>query len=140
VLHLCLTDDRLAWSLGPTPLAAPPLDGSAELARRRPPTRRSPRAGDRVTTSTTDPPRRAPWRCRLAAGEAGVADAGQSADAIELLLVHRPKYDDAAQGKHEPGESDECARQTRGWDHRPPGAEVGTTRHVDGAAPGVLHY
>ena len=75
------------------------------------------------------------------------ADAGQDDAAIEVLLVHRPKYDDWSlpKGKHEPGESDEdCARreieeETGITGHL--GAEVGTTRYVDGKGRAkVVHY
>ena len=68
-------------------------------------------------------------------------------DGIELLLVHRPKYDDWSlpKGKHEPGETDEeCARreieEETGIIGRL-GPEVGTTRYVDGKGRDkVVHY
>lgn len=68
-------------------------------------------------------------------------------DGLEVLLVHRPKYDDWSlpKGKHEPGETDEeCARreieeETGITGHL--GPEVGTTRYVDGKGRDkVVHY
>ena len=83
------------------------------------------------------------WR---PAGVASGSGAGESGE-IELLVVHRPKYDDWSlpKGKHEPGESDEeCARreieeETGITGHL--GEEVGTTRYVDGKGRDkVVHY
>ena len=84
------------------------------------------------------------WR---PAGDQDGGGAGHDAGAIELLLVHRPKYDDWSlpKGKHEPGESDEeCARreieEETGITGRL-GDEVGTTRYVDGKGRDkVVHY
>ena len=70
-------------------------------------------------------------------GGAGVRDGGDRAE-VEVLLVHRPKYDDWSlpKGKHEAGESDEeCARREIEEETGLVGTlgpEIGVTRYVDG--------
>ncbi|MCB1015598.1 MAG: M48 family metalloprotease [Acidimicrobiales bacterium] len=66
---------------------------------------------------------------------------------IELLLVHRPKYDDWSlpKGKHDPGETDEeCARREIEEETGlvgELGARVGTARYLDGKGRDkVVHY
>jgi len=79
------------------------------------------------------------WRARKEAG-AGTA-------ALELAVVHRPKYDDWSlpKGKHERGETDEeCARREVEEETGLTGAlgpRVGTTRYRDGKGRDkVVHY
>jgi len=81
------------------------------------------------------------WR---PAGDAGGA-AGP--DDLEVLVVHRPKYDDWSlpKGKHEPGEDDEtCARREVEEETGLTGvlgAEIGTTRYLDAKGRDkIVHY
>jgi 8-oxo-dGTP diphosphatase len=82
---------------------------------------------------------------RPAGGEAGDPDGG--GDDIEVLLVHRPKYDDWSlpKGKAEPGEDDlTCAlrevREETGLECEP-GEELGSVSYTDRyGRPKVVRY
>ncbi|MGH9178308.1 MAG: NUDIX hydrolase [Acidimicrobiales bacterium] len=68
-------------------------------------------------------------------------------DGVEVLIVHRPRYDDWSlpKGKNDPGESDEdCARREVAEEtglHCEMGAHVADVRYLDGSGrPKVARY
>jgi 8-oxo-dGTP pyrophosphatase MutT (NUDIX family) len=77
----------------------------------------------------------------------GVPWRDTSVGGIEVLLVHRPKYDDWTfpKGKRDPGETDEdCARreveEETGWSAQLDG-ELGDISYVDGhGRPKIVRY